>query len=281
MNFKLKAFTLSEIMVALTVIGILTAILLPIVANSIPDKKVMKFKKADTTLKNVIRELVNSDKYYADGDLGTRRLPDGTGRLIDGTNDGDVKYFCQSIAEIMSVKKINCSTVRNVRYSAFIHLNSDGSLGISTHSDPNVAGQNSKMKMDDACKTFTNANEEIKTTDNVVYYQTNPAITFGIKNNTTYDTEIDGRDGSELQDKRIFAIGANPYIDDCDFNTMYKIVCVDIDGIPSGGSENCDDVKDICPFGYGIRADGKILSGARADAWLAKDFQGNDPSEEE
>jgi len=48
----------------------------------------------------------------------------------------------------------------------------------------------------------------------------------------------------------------------------------EIDGFDeTKGSENCDDVKDICPFGYGVRADGKILPGARADKWIKKELQ--------
>ena len=43
---KNKAFTLAEVMVVLTVIGILTAILLPSALHSTPDKNVMKFKKS-------------------------------------------------------------------------------------------------------------------------------------------------------------------------------------------------------------------------------------------
>ena len=38
---------------------------------------------------------------------------------------------------------------------------------------------------------------------------------------------------------------------------MYKVVCVDIDGVIDKKT-SCDDKKDICPFGYGVRADGKI-----------------------
>ena len=58
-----------------------------------------------------------------------------------------------------------------------------------------------------------------------------------------------------------------------DFCNIYKVICIDIDGIPDDGSENCDDVKDVCPFGYGVRYDGKILTGQRADEWLEKGFQ--------
>ena len=64
-----KAFTLAEVMIVLTVIGILTAILMPIAFHSTPDQNVMKFKKANSTLGTIFRELVSSDKYFQDGDL--------------------------------------------------------------------------------------------------------------------------------------------------------------------------------------------------------------------
>ena len=41
---------------------------------------------------------------------------------------------------------------------------------------------------------------------------------------------------------------------------------MDIDGIGKGED----------PFGYGIRADGKILTGKRADEWLEKNIQDKD-----
>ena len=46
-------------------------------------------------------------------------------------------------------------------------------------------------------------------------------------------------------------------------NLLFRVFCIDIDGINKGEP----------PFGYGIRADGKILTGARADVWLEKGFQ--------
>jgi len=50
----------------------------------------------------------------------------------------------------------------------------------------------------------------------------------------------------------------------CDYNiSSAGSGFVSIDGINKGED----------PFGYGIRADGKILIGARADVWLEKDFQ--------
>lgn len=43
----------------------------------------------------------------------------------------------------------------------------------------------------------------------------------------------------------------------------YKTVCFDVDGVGVGEE----------PFGYGIRADGKIIYGARAVAWTEKSIQ--------
>ena len=45
--------------------------------------------------------------------------------------------------------------------------------------------------------------------------------------------------------------------------TVYKVFCMDIDGIGKGED----------PFGYGIRVDGKVLLGARAQEWLQKSIQ--------
>ena len=60
-------------MIVLSVIGVLTAILLPVARMSMPDESLIKFGKAHNTLGTVIRELVNGDKYYSEGDLGKNR----------------------------------------------------------------------------------------------------------------------------------------------------------------------------------------------------------------
>ena len=103
-----KSFTLAEIMIALTIIGIITAILLPVAQNSLPNEKVMKFKKANATLARVINELVTSGEYYTPGDLGMK--PDGT--LVDGSHENDTQYFCNTISEIINTKKNYCNDSR-------------------------------------------------------------------------------------------------------------------------------------------------------------------------
>ena len=58
-NMK-KGFTLSAIMIALVVIGVITSILLPVAFNNVLNENVMKFKKGNATLAKVINELVTN-----------------------------------------------------------------------------------------------------------------------------------------------------------------------------------------------------------------------------
>ena len=51
--------------------------------------------------------------------------------------------------------------------------------------------------------------------------------------------------------------------DEFGFDRIYKIFCMDIDGINKGED----------PFAFGIRADGKLYNGQRADEWLNKKIQ--------
>jgi len=267
-----KAFTLAEIMIVLTIIGVLTAILLPIANHSRPDENVMKFKKADTTLKNVIRELVNSDKYYVDGDLGIRKLANGTSQLIDGSHSGDNTYFCNSVADMLSVKKVNCS---DTIVTGFDNLRIDTVCGLNVGDkmQHGACAYTAKEGADIACKNNAgDIGNEIITSDNIVYYQSS-AAPFGFILSNNYSSFEDCKEvqGETACKSRLF--GGNMHNNQFNFDRIYKVFCIDVDGIPLNGSKNCDDVKDICPFGYGIRADGKIISGARADEWVEKGFQ--------
>ena len=124
---NIKAFTLAEIMIVLVVIGVLAAILLPAAFKSRPDEKVAKLKKANMALYSTIRELVTSDKYYLDGDLGIKivdqkELDPNTGKPKHGfvTDNDDLRtYFCKSIADILSTKSLNCRSTSSSAASAW------------------------------------------------------------------------------------------------------------------------------------------------------------------
>ena len=283
-----KAFTLAEVMITLTVIGIITAVIIPVAINSKPNESVMKFKKAHNTLYQVISTMTTSDNYYKDGDLGIKA--DGTQIAGDYIGD-DVSmtglYFCNTFTDLVSAKN-NCAkstefTDAIAEYGFAIGIGALGGGAQLTNIENPIHKwdtvrttvtqkeiNETKELLDKACKEHTEEGEEIKTTDNVVYYEIATLYAkFGsaCPGLTYEESGIMGQYrcfGKESWRKRY------RYEDQNGMDNAYKTFCIDVDGIPSGGSENCDDIKDICPFGYGIRADGKILTGKRADTWLEK-----------
>ena len=245
-----KAFTLAEILIVLVIIGVLTMILLPIAFQSSPDERVMKFKKGYNTLGSVIKELVSSDEYYKDGDLGIRK----NGQLIDGTHDGDVTYFCNSFSDILSTKSVDCSQEQT----------STGYEDLGNLPGYEGSRYTYKESLDNSCKKYQKS--EIITNDGIIFYQVNPKMTFGIDAHGArmlyHSDNEDYEDESDHKDNRQFG----EFIDENGFSRIYKQFCMDIDDIN----------KDEDPFGFGIRQDGKIITGKRADEWMNKEIQKND-----
>mgnify|MGYP004511734167 CR=1 FL=1 len=273
------AFTLAEILIVLVVIGVLTSILLPVAIQSSPDEKVMKFKKGNALIGKVISELVNNDKYYADGDLGKR----ADGSLLDDQHEENFTYFCDSFVDVVSVKSNNChSKVMPVGYvsshGAVFTKSAPGSITREDNVKVTTEILNkAKALIDEECASDIGRQlgKQIITTDGIVFYETSNVNAFG----TMYEQ------------KRYYGWDKNAsYVDINGLGIGYKVFCMDIDGGDDLSSDydavkeaeagnwlsstsGCDDVKDICPFGYGIRADGKILTGARADEWISKSMQ--------
>ena len=61
-----KAFTLTELLVALGVIAILCAVLLPVIFNLMPNQNTIMAKRAYYTLQTVISEMLNDEACYPD-----------------------------------------------------------------------------------------------------------------------------------------------------------------------------------------------------------------------
>ena len=273
-----KAFTLAEIMIALVVIGVITSILLPVAFNSVPDENVMKFKKGNATLAKVINELVSSDKYFCNGDLGIKSDCD---TLLISDEPKKRTYFCQSFADLITTKKVNC------KQSAYGANGANGTLLLSNEIVDNIATgekmkrtvteetiEKSKEEFDKQCqKGAPNMGSEIVTTDDITYFQASNADEFG--SCTVYANETNNLE--DTVNIRYFSppseFPAN-YSDENGFDISYKVFCMDVDGIPDDATET--DCKNECPFGYGIRADGKIMTGKRADEWLKKNIQDKD-----
>lgn len=59
-----KGFSLSEALLTLTIIGIVTAIVIPVILSVTPDSNIVAFKKAYSTIEQTISTLVNDEDYY-------------------------------------------------------------------------------------------------------------------------------------------------------------------------------------------------------------------------
>ena len=260
-----KAFTLAEILIVLVVIGILLSVLLPTVKNIKANEKVVKFKKGHNALLNAVQELVVSDKYYISGDLGTK--PNGT--MLTPINTSDHEYLIKTIADVLNVKKVNPKQGRFDGASALLLVAPEDCLNgappgalaeVSTILDycsgkyaTATTIENKKNKFSALCNVHSAAQaEQIVTSDGLWFWDAYPIATFGDKENPTDNS---GRRTFSLKDVN-------------GFTAVYKLFCMDIDGVPSNATK--DDCINECPFAYGIGVDGKIFTSKRVDEWLEK-----------
>jgi len=260
-----KAFTLAEIMIVLTIIGILTAILLPIANHSRPDENVMKFKKADTTLKNVIKELVNSGEYFEEGDLGKLK----SGELV-GKEKRSI--LCEAFADMVSAKKKNCDYTTTQTTGCLQYCSYEGSVYETTCTISNTDEERATA-LDNRCKqaevAFGNGDLGVLTSDNVYYFEENLLNPFGcvIQGNENEVCDAFPTSASAwAKGRRMHTGDLTGIVQITNGVKTYrwqKVFCIDIDGINKGED----------PFGYGIRVDGRIIMGKRADEWLEKGFQ--------
>lgn len=239
-------FTLAEVMIVLSVIGILSAVLMPIAFKSSPDKNIMKFKKAHNTINTAIRELVSNGKYYLPGTLG--KTPDGNyacAPLSTGSVDGT--YFCKALSDVISAKSTNCTDTgcTAVGYGKMRRVQEPDELklGIFTKT---------KTRLDAECygvmyDVKDALGNSLVTTDNVLIQDIGPAVhAFTLQQIENQTREQSITEGMLSNDG---------------FDISYYPLCVDIDGDGP-----------IKPFAYGIREDGHILTSARVDWWLERDI---------
>ncbi|MBQ4647223.1 MAG: type II secretion system protein [Candidatus Gastranaerophilales bacterium] len=223
---------MAELMIVLSVIGVLTAILLPSARNAMPDSDVMKFMKNHKMLFEAIRELANSEEYYGEN---LSKKPNGS--LVDSPT-----YFCSTLADILNPKSLNCKS-RLHSIDPGVHINADWGYGLETN----------KGSLDRQCKLYAPEDgDEIIMPDGVTIYLTSPGNYFGHSSATQFDT----------------------YRNSDGLRVLHKVLCMDIDGTPEEATDT--DCVNECPFGYGLRIDGQMLSGVKADEWLKKSVQGND-----
>lgn len=84
---KNKAFTIAEVMITLSIIGVIAAIMIPVLDDSRPDEITLNYRKAFYAIEEGVQSIVNDTKLYEDGDLlhpknETSASGDTTGRIL-------------------------------------------------------------------------------------------------------------------------------------------------------------------------------------------------------
>ena len=90
---KFKAYTLAEVLIAMTIVGIVAAVSIPNITKLIPNKNAALIKKAYYVVDNIVQELIN-DKYY---------YPDATGNCF-GYIAGDENNLTEAMLEPQMIK---------------------------------------------------------------------------------------------------------------------------------------------------------------------------------
>lgn len=81
---RFKGFTLSELLIAIGVLGILCALILPMIAGTTPNQNKLMMKKAYNIFTNVTKELINDSVHY----------PVYYGICPDNNTDGYLGFDC-------------------------------------------------------------------------------------------------------------------------------------------------------------------------------------------
>lgn len=97
-----KAFTLSEALVTLAILGILAAILIPVIDEGRPDKDKITYKKALYTLQNAVTNAMDSTFY----EVTANSMANWDDPAIDPY---DNESFCGIIADMVNTAgQVNC-----------------------------------------------------------------------------------------------------------------------------------------------------------------------------
>lgn len=121
-----KAFTLAELLVVLAVLGVIAAIVTPVVFDAMPNENMIRFKKAYYTFEKAVQTLANDTNLYPEVTVFTNSNQD---------------YFCNNLANLLNTASLggnnpsNCSGSTATMQTASA-LN-DGSPADPTPENPN------------------------------------------------------------------------------------------------------------------------------------------------
>ena len=106
-NMKNKGFTLAEVLVVLSVIGILATVSLGVLSKMTPDKTKIKFRKAHQIVERTVAELINDEHLYPynPNSIGFRNTDPVTWPGSEEIFSGNTK-FCE-----LFKRKLNSSNI--------------------------------------------------------------------------------------------------------------------------------------------------------------------------
>lgn len=114
-----KAFTLAETLISLVVIGVIAAILIPMLTSSGPQKERVMYKKAFYSMQEALATALNDIGYSPD--VPNVGIDDTNGTYWAGV---DATKFCNSVAGAMhTIGNVNCGAAGDANSPNFVTTN--------------------------------------------------------------------------------------------------------------------------------------------------------------
>lgn len=229
-------------MIVFTVIGVLTAILVPALFTASPDQEKLRAKKAYNTLTRAVESLTNAGPYDAnDGKL--------VSTSFSTDKDERNSFFCNNLAEILNVKSVDCTIddtnegIANTdKCIAFTSDSTRKRLCLEESDTQNVPDtQKLQDALDASCLASFYADDKPKGEYNFV---TSDGIMWGIQR-------------TDFSNETMITLNA------INSPAFYNLICIDVD------SHNSPEYV----YGAGIRRDGKILVGTKLQEIISEDYE--------
>ena len=245
---KKRGFTLAELMIVFTVIGVLTAILVPVLFAASPDQSELKAKKAYNTFTRTVENLTNGEPYDVN---------DG---VLDATPfinlDSDAKrnnFLCNNIAELLNVKYSNCNNVNagNITISASAATAADsGNQILNFNTTSNLYEYEFlQQNLDNICTNYVTTN----------------TTSFEGDNFKDYYSFITGDNVGWIVQKYDFSRLDSQSNGGVDVATFFGLVCFNTGKLKSGET---DDI-----YAMGVNRVGKIVVGKKLQDLIDQDFE--------